>query len=651
MYRQLENPNPFYFGRIEQEAEPILYIPDSIVEWASSTPILFEGLRGSGKSSVLKMLSWDVRWIFSTQRIKGSPIINKFFNDINHIGVYFRVEDVGVQLWRRWKVKMSLAQDYFATFLEFLYLSLFFDALDRIQKIDPELFSETSKEKLLVQTVLADCFPVISTRPQMLHFTYHSMWKTLSEIHRGIRHMVYQNLPESLIKESYSIVEPGSLIKSFGNNFIRAFPELSHWKLLILLDDCNFLTKWQTEVVNTAISNCYTPISYKLSSITGMYKTLATLDKNKPLIIDLIKTQSLPNQQKYTGINIKGKHGGVRYATMINNICKARIEYYYGPKIASKFNLKRILGTFDLDQLIESKLSASESEKAGELLLFAERNKKTTKTLPVIKTWLTEKQIRKFKEPSIENILQAKKRNRQISSIYYKKWHYVAGISLCKDYKFQFPYCGHDIALHLSAGSIREMLRILSMLWELCGQDISHFLEEEPIPHSIQTKSMNNAAEEKFDLIDSSVISDESSSLKLFCFRLGSLFSKCQSYPYILTTAETGSISLRNDSIDADLRNILEMGVVSGCLLRKENEHHTLIALHPILAPKFGIVHRNPFYYPEPINNITLIKSLAFGSNAEVNKSIKLILANRINRYFNRHNQGMSDISPIKLLF
>lgn len=633
--------NPFFYGRFEHEHNPTLYVPDTIIRWASRRPIRFEGVRGSGKSSALRLLSWDVAWKVSPINTVGSTSALSFLGNPKHVGVYYRVEDVDVPLWDRWRVSRDIAQRYFATYVEFLYLDLLLDALTEIRKKDRTLFTERSAESHLVEFLLKECFSQ-KNRPHLLNLSFISLREVVGEVHRGIRQLVFQDASEEETTKTYSTVGPGYLLKQFGNEFERCYPHMADWAILILLDDCNFLTKWQAIVLNTAIANCKKPISYKLSSLAGMYPTLETMDKERPVILDNMDIEMLPNQSIYSP-DAKGRRRGIQYVTIVNQICKARINEHFGKDSAAEFEFKELLGSFSLEDVLAKKLGTSENKIALELLTEAKNTAVKGRIPSITGTWLTQKRVREynFDKPNSEDA--SKRRIRHIASIYKRKWNHVAAIALCKEFGLEFPYCGHKMVLHLSSGSIREMLRIMSMIWDEVGQDIQDFLKQCPVSQKIQAQGILKAAQARFDLVDSNVLLESGVTLQRICDRLGSLFSKCQSFPYILTTPETASISISLKSIDSQVEDIIRKGVVSGWLFKKIQDDHIYVGLHPILAPRFGISFRNPFFYPEPVSE-EIVKALFLGSDSEARRAEKVVLNERIGRFMKRHNRALDQM-------
>lgn len=645
--------NPFFFGKFEQEKRLNLYVPDSIVEWVSEMPILFEGVRGSGKSSVLNLLTWQAAWKKSSLKTMGSSRALHVLSDPKHIGVSHRVEDMDVAIWDRWQIINNTRQCYFATFLEFLYLDLLLDALINIRMITKTLFVNSSIENEFTKILLDECYPP-GMRPNLRDLSFHSLREVISENHQGIRQLMTNNVSENDIRRTYSIVAPGSVIKKFGNGFRKCYPELSKWVILILLDDCNFLREWQIQVVNTAVSNCSSPISYKLSSLTGLYPTFETLDETKPLVLDNISRKPLPTNYSFGPGNQMPKQNNKQvYLRFLNHVCTARLEQYDKETLTENFDFKTLLGKFNLEDLLTKKLSVSENQKAITLLVKA-KEEAGNGPLSITRTWLHEKNVRdrtQYMEDKKSIDETDKKGKRHIASIYERKFNHVAGVSLCRELGLDFPYYGYDVVMHLSSGSIREMLRIMYYIWEKASVKKKFFLNNQPLDQKIQTAGIMAASEQRFKMIDANPFSDKKVSLQSICERLGDLFAHCQSYPYILAVPETAAIAIKEIELEPRIQEIIRKAQISGWLLtRKEKNDDLWIGLHPILSPKFGISFRNPFYYPQRISG-DQVRGLFLGDDMEAKSTQQAILSQRMRRCESRYQKKISLQKKTALLF
>jgi hypothetical protein len=627
-------PNPFFFGRLEFEKSPTLFVPDKLLDWASGKPIRFEGQRGSGKSSILKALTWDVAWKVSSLKITGSESVLRFLERAQHVGIYAKVEEMDVPYWDKWGVPEDVRQRYFGTYLEFLYLDLVLDALDGIRKKACGILSDPKAERDLVASLLLECFSD-SCRPKLFDKTITSLRELVADVHRSIRQLVFQKVPEQVILATHQVVGPGSLVRTFAAAFRRSYPHLSSWLFLILLDDCNFLKEWQAKVVNTAVAQCKDAVAYKLSSLTGMYPTLDTLIEDRPIMAHDCETVQLPCKSPYTPDGARSEREYVRF---LNGVCKARIEEHYGKQHSDRFDLKRFLGHFDVESLLKDKLKASEADEARRILEIAEETGRGRVRPPITRAWLSFKAVRK-EAATIMDGTEDRRKLRQQSSRYHRKWAHVAAVALCREFGFEFPYSGYRVVLHLTGDSVRELLRIMSMIWEESQCDIAGFVTANPISIAVQTRGIVQAAEARFEVISDKPHSEAGATLKGVCRRLGELFKKCQSYPYILATPETASVSVRSDAIHPAVSDVLRKAIFTGTFLVRDDGNRKMIGLHPILAPKFQISFRDPFYYPEPIAPDQL-QTLFLGSDAQAREVERMVLGARSERYQERHTMS-----------
>lgn len=614
--------NPFMYGRIEFEENSVLYMPDAICDWATASPHLFDGLRGCGKSSILKALSWEVAWGKSSITVTGSDRVKALFREPSFIGVYHCVDDMDIGYWQRWHnaTKGAMAQEVFGTYLELLYLDLFLHALQEIRKIRPDNLSEAEAESEVVRALVQECFPRSSLKPKLYDESFLELRTIIANVHMAIRELVFRCTESAELIRSICIIGPGALMKVLGKSIREHYSCMAKKSLLVLLDDYHLMAEWQAEVVNTAVSRASSPVAYKLASVKGLLRSRSTISPGRTIIEHEIRTIRVP----VAAVTDK------RYMDLAQGICQTRIEQHYGAVPARKFNLKRLLGRFDLEGSIRAKLELSENPCARSLLEEAAAKEGKERQGSVLSSWLFMKDVRKLPSFSGDEG-QAKKEWRRMTSGYVRKFLPVAAIALCKEMRLRFPYWGLAVVLHLSNGSIRELLRVMSEMWNEADMEIERFVRIDPLDNSIQTRAIMKASKESYEALDTKMLF-ENSSLPVICNRLGRLFSTCQSFPYMLVAPETAAVRIRKEDFGGDLEAVVDRAVMAGALLKDDkNDGYVDVGLHPILAPKFKLSYRQPFFYPEPVSR-EHITWLFMGDEAKAKEATRAILQRRLSR-------------------
>lgn len=618
--------NPFIFGRLEHEERtasgPRLFIPASVADWITPKSMLFEGPRGCGKSSTLKMLSWQLAWHETSLKTIYSPEVNPIFEKPQHLGVYCAVLEMDVDMWDRWKPNIVTKQRYFATYLEFLFLDLFLNAIDRIREKSDRLFRQADSEAAFVEKMVGYCWLTPSQRPRLLDHSFTCLRRAAEAVHNDLRLTVSSDASAKDVQGAFPAHSAGSLIKQFGAELLRSFPEAQKWSLFPMVDDCHLMTGWQAEVLNTAIARARTPIAYKVTSVSRLYDPRNTVMRRLICIEhDLSRIAMKPKRIS--------KRYFEEYADLVNGVCKARIEDAYGPTAAAGFDLRAFLGHFDMERRLAEKLRTSEKPDSHELLARSRALAQKGKTPAVTAAWLNEMKVR---EPHTR--MESALDRRRVDSSYLRKWSHVAGIALCKLNGIRlFPYSGLEVLLHLSYGSIRECLRMLHAMWEVAGLDIKGFVACKPFDYAKQTEAIAIASD-----ASCRAVGDKSDSplskhvdLKGVVDRLGTLFDQCQSWPYVIAAPETASVCIKRRALEADreLFEAIQFGVLANAFVTQETTGDYLIGLHSVLAPHFRLCYRNPFYYPLRVSPGDL-RTLFFSSDAASNEVVRGLLGSRL---------------------
>lgn len=648
--------NPFLYPRREYDDVNIIYVSNDseYLEWTSNQQYLFEGIRGSGKTSILKSMDWEVLWQIGRIKVEGPKAVKDIFDQApKHLGVCCRMEEMDKEYWDMWKREVGIdwAQKYFGTYLEYLLLDMFLSALLGILRRKPECFENPKSDKQLLKDLIQSAFPSpLQFRPKL---SEESLWELRSLIrgqHYGIRDLVFRKYPADVLRESYPVLSPGELLRCFAESLRSNYEVFSELKIFPMLDDCNHLTEWQAQVINSAISRAKTPVSYKITTVFGLYASLNTID-GRPLSEQELKRIAISPEQE-------GKwEPHDRFVDLIQGVCQTRITQYYEPKYARRFNFKRLLGNFDIEYALEKTLDRSEKSKAIELLAKAREEASIKgKAISITSAWLTEKQVREEAIPSNNNPEIHKKLLRQLNSKYFKKWKYSAAIAICRDPEFRspFPYYGWSIVVHLCCGSVREFLHIMSEIWSELKLPIDRFVEIESLDLFKQSKAIRTAAKSHFNTLDKKPVlytkdqeetsletvarKHPSTSLPSLCERLGKLFEQFQSLPAVLANPETASLKLKKEDIPDYIIRFIDFAVMAGAMLKEEKKGEKTLAvgLHPFFSPLFNISFRYPFYFPQNVSKQDFV-SIFSGNNSDARRAMSRIVKDRMINYAKRH--------------
>ena len=659
--------NPFLYPRREYDDVNIICVSSAseYLDWVSNQQYLFQGIRGSGKTSILKSMEWEVLWQIGKIAVKGPKEVEDIFAQLpKHLGVCCRMEAMDKEYWDSWKDEVGIewAQKYFGTYLEYLLIDLFLSAVLSISQHKPEYFEDPKSDKQLVKDLIQSAFPNPKQfRPKL---TDESLWELRSIIrgqHYGIRDFVFRKYSTGVLRESYPVLSPGELVLCFADSLRGNYKVFSEQKFFPMLDDCNHLTGWQAQVVNSAISRARTPVSYKITAVLGLYADLNTVD-GRPLSAQELKRISIsPEQEGKWELND-------RFVDLIQGVCQTRIAQYYDSKYAKKFNFKHLLGNFNVEYALEKTLNRSEKTKAIELIAKARKEASIKgRAVSITSAWLTEKRVREEEIPSSNDQEIQRKLLRQLNSRYFKKWKYSAAIAICRDpeYRSPFPYYGWRIVVHLCCGSVREFLHIMSEIWSEVELPIDRFVEIRNLDLFKQSKAIRTAAKSHFNTLDKKPVlyikeqavtypeiltkKHPSTSLPSICERLGKLFEQLQSFPAVLANPETASLKLKKEDIPDYILRFIDFAVMAGAMLKedKENERSFAVGLHPFFSPLFNTSFRYPFYFPQNVSKQDFI-SIFIGNKQDAKKAVNRIIKARMTNYIKRHRPNSTQSSGIQ---
>lgn len=616
--------NPFGYGRRETEQQKgfDIFVPRSVprkddsfafFRWISGEHFLFEGIRGSGKTSILKSMHWTIAWVKNyKEKVKGGKEIEDYFYGEKlpkHIGVIFKCDKLDNEIWKDWSeiYGVKYGQRIFSIYLEYSHLYLLLNALSSIIFEKPEILAENwYQEELITKEILSSAFPEKKIRPLLQKNSFYDLSILFREKTGIIRSQICKEVPYESIVVNLNLDDAGKIIQFLGEK-INEIPTLKDTLIFPMIDDCERLKPWQAKVVGNFIFRASHPISYKITAMMDLDNITHTTD-NRPITEHELKRVPI------SGSTETDWETNSSFYNLFNGILQTRINHIYGSEFSKLFDLKKLVGNPNIEKLVIEVISESRGKDAikfYESFISQKTEKSIINYFMKKRGIIDELQYDSGNESLTERKLRKRKNYTEIN-----KRRQVAAIAMFKTKEFEnirFPYAGLDTILKLCCGSIRELLRIMYEIWKEAHLPIDDFVNHENLSFEIQNKAIRNASNSFWNSIvssdpilntdwDKNLTAQPPTSPKLICYRLGNLFSLFQSCPYICESNEIGSIKI--EIYSPAVEYILDYLLMAGVLIKKgkKTEKNIKIALHPYFAPIFGLSPRHPFYYSKSIS-------------------------------------------------
>jgi hypothetical protein len=626
--------NPFIDQRREQENyySPI-YISQNndFSSWVSLKNYLFVGLRGSGKTSILNVFNYELAWLNPSSVIYHEELSEYSKKQPNYIGVIYKAERQEKSNWQEWEIRYgkSNAQKLYITYLTYYFSGKFVEALCRLKSQFKELDIEEDNEIKLIDTILREAFPFSNSRPKLTDYSLIALTYKLSEIHNQIRQSVISMESFDSIKKYIIFSEGPEKIINICRQIKENTKALSDKLFFALIDDVNRLTEWQLECVNSLIANSDDPLSFKISSVFGLYHTKNKIDGRA------LGDRDLLTYQLNTDVDLTKISKSKNLDDILHAIFNIRVKKVF-PDLKTNIFMKDVFGdTIDIDSSFERMASSSENSKFRKFYFAYKQQKEAGVYKYITDYWLDinnvsiEKDTEALKLKDSDPILYARKRESEV----YKKRRQTTVFSIIDYYNLgdKFPYSSFSLIKHITCGSVSEFLRICERLWPEIEQYLEKSIENKtltPIAVEKQANAIISISDRVYEGIDEKVLRGNNNvSCKIICDRLSMLFNKFIKLESIRKTTECLSLKI-NEKLPIDIENIIEEIVLFEAFIKLQEGDSFKIGLHPILSPHFNLPYRSPFYYSQNIS-IEIFRKLILGNNDEANRVIERIFMER----------------------
>lgn len=563
----------------------------------SRTPIFIEGMRGSGKTMILKYLSYHCQKRFIKNN--NDEDILKHFQKKGSIGVYFRYKVDFVNVFPHINCSDRFKKQLFTNYFELLVSKEIFCILN-----DLDLNNIPFCNKISVFFNFTNPNPTISNIVAKID-------EQIASLDKWIKEADFLKDPE----EELSKLLLSNILNNTVKTIDKHIPELSSCLFLIIIDEYENAKKYQ-KYINRYIKECDSDlnITYRIGMRNGgMYDTKTDVgDEFLEITRDYLLMKLTYNDN-------------AKYKKLLSEISKKRLEntkYFQENRLT---DIVKILGTKEnyekeaimhvnnnddnkkhFYQLLRIMYSDEEIEKIVKKLQYPEN--------PLIEmlniVWLLRGNTIEKVLVSMEDYLSktnnenAKKyRNDLINKYKYQLLLILARIYNNKKTMKKYYYSFNTFSF-LSSGSVNDFISLCrNTFYQL---DSNYFENQKVIDPITQTKGARQTAIEQMNKIRAN--DEEGFKMYTFVLNIGncydSLYHEPPTYHLALKYPETNQFALDSTSqIDANhgqsmefLNNLVKWGAVieKPKLQRKSIGRNKGIVYYPnhIFAPIFNISYR-----------------------------------------------------------
>lgn len=545
--------------------------PAYFPELKTPRPCILIGGRGTGKTTVLRCLSYEGQFVFS-----GRNPANIL--EWSYYGMYHRVNTNRVTAFKGTEISQEKWIQLFAHYFNLLLCDLMLRFLEWYQTHLPnsEQLSEHDCKRIARSFNLdtSNSIRDLASKLDNLRIDFEAHINNVASATRPP--LSTQGAPIDILAEA-----------------VLKLPQFRNKNFFFLLDEYENFEDYQQQIVNTLIKHSGQFYSFKIGIRELGLRRRTTLNENEQLI----------HPSDYVRINIAEKLGDSKFKEFALAVCNARI---------SKINVQDAIRdvSLSLPELSEDeeaqKLGIAESAESIKRTLYSinenrNSNIKMGKELTSFEAYL----IKHWAESKGQEIEEAYKdflANQGEWQTRLQNYKHALLFTLRRGKRGIVKYyAGWDVFVKLSANNIRYLLELVdqSLLLHLKdGESLS-----QPVSHDIQTKAAQNVGQK--NLFELEGLSVHGANLTKLLLGLGRIF-QVMAADLSGHTPEVNQFSLEDDMKNGDDRSgtevdqLLKSAVMHLALIRfsgnklvDEGETRDFdYMIHPIYAPFFVFSYR-----------------------------------------------------------
>lgn len=539
--------------------------PSYFVELKDNRPCVLQGGRGTGKTTVLKGLSYQGQYALQNDSIDE-------FDNLDFIGIYHRVNTNHVRAFKDGGLELNVWQKIFGHYFNLIICREILQFMDWHKQQCPND----------VELSATACHIIA----QSLRFTNDC--RSFSELLEGIEEKMYEfqsqinNIADGEIP---ALSMSGDPMKILTEKAV-SLPQFSNKMFYLLIDEYENLEDYQQMVVNTLIKHNSEDYTFKIGVRELGWRIKQTLNPQESLI----------DPADYVLFDITKKlTEESRFEDFAKEVCQKRIQELIDEDKKGEFTIEKSLQGISIEEeamllrVNESKLMKGYLSLSNEMLIQIEDLTPLNKFY--FAHWAQSHDI------SLEEMVNRYIKNPTKSKSDYSNYKYSMLFKIRKGrgmVGIQKYYAGWQIFVLLSHGNIRYLMELVYRTYE------KHISEENDLLSPISPSNQTIAAQEigLKNLMELEGLSNNGAQLTKLLLGFGKIFnvlacSDSKIRPEVNQFCIKGvQKSERLPIITDAVMNLALIRIPGNKLNDEANTRETMYMLHPIYAPYFVYSHR-----------------------------------------------------------
>jgi Cdc6-like AAA superfamily ATPase len=595
--------SPFALRRFEYERTHLYYLPHKIFKQLEQPkPIFLIGSRGTGKTTLLKALSWE-------EQLRNQELDRKL-KDLQsrrgYLGAYIRVPETLANVLSDWPAGSAdnFRGTLFCLYIDLMWVQSLTEALSELvlRKI---IKASPQKEFALTESILVRYPELLREVSLSSPFT---LKKFATVVYQKRRTLEKWALSETHIqKETLQELYPLGGLGEFGRSVAAMLSEFcTHndptkqiWKFKVCLDETEALNSFQQVALNTSVRLLKDPVFFVVSYVRTPDDLTRTLQKNITLGSDdrdLIVLDEMRDKE---------------FMDFAEGVASVRLEKQLQTS-SIRFKTQTVLGSLDINQLLFDIIHESASPESKNLLKLASslaesayfrqtwhqvRSTSGAPAPPIYQAYIISKLGRPLPAPETERWVKRRQDSAEI-----RKRMVAAYLCACAEMKRDRPkYASSRMVFQMSDKCIRDYLNQMDAIYQEAAMGTQDFCSSR-IPSDVQDAALFEASKRKKDAIRAADVGSPIETLRLID-ALGQLTKLLQTNTRngkSLRLSEMGLFSLdltsRTEDLEEALRLVIDASEAGFLKIRKATEEALQFRVHCSLAAAYGFSYRGAYY-------------------------------------------------------